>query len=98
MAFETFDRPIYVQRKYFIQEINGLDDVFDFLEEWPEDKRDLIYEVMVAACRKAAAGQLPAQAVAHNFERFLKKHGKLANLEDATSRLLKASDRNLSGI
>jgi len=40
MAFETFDRPIYAQRKHFIQEIAGLDDVFDFLDEWPQDSRD----------------------------------------------------------
>ncbi|WP_261322038.1 hypothetical protein [Rhizobium leguminosarum] len=30
MALDTFEHPIYAQRKYFVQEIAGLDDVFDF--------------------------------------------------------------------
>ena len=82
MAFETFNQPIYVQQKHFIQEITGLDDVFDFLDEWQEDRRDLVYEVMVDACRKAATGHLPPQAIADNFRRFLKRHGKLADVKD----------------
>lgn len=31
MAFKMFEQPIYVQRKHYIEEITGLDDVFDFL-------------------------------------------------------------------
>ena len=48
MAFEMFEQPIYVQRKHYIEEITGLD-------EWPQDRRDLVYEVMVGACRKAGS-------------------------------------------
>ncbi|WP_261332517.1 hypothetical protein [Rhizobium leguminosarum] len=39
---------------------NWLDDVFDFLDEWPQEKRDVTYEVMLDVCRKAANRQLPA--------------------------------------
>jgi circadian clock protein KaiC len=98
MAFETFDRPIYAQRKHFIQELTGLDDAFDFLDEWPRDKRDLVYNVIVSACRKAASGQLPAQAVAENFRRFLKRHGMLAEIKDVPPHLRQGNDRNASGI
>jgi circadian clock protein KaiC len=98
MAFETFEQPIYVQRKHFIQEITGLDDLFDFLDEWPQDGRDLVYEVMVDACRKAASGQLPVPAVADNFRRFLKRHGKLANVKDVPLHLRQPNEQNASGI
>ena len=98
MAFEMFEQPIYVQRKHYIEEITGLDDVFDFLDEWPQDRRDLVYEVMVDACRKAASGQLPAQAVADNFRRFLKRHGKLADVQDVPLHLRQANEQNASGM
>ncbi|AHF82897.1 hypothetical protein RLEG3_14195 [Rhizobium leguminosarum bv. trifolii WSM1689] len=98
MALDIFEHPIYAQRKYFVQEIAGLDDVFDFLDEWPQEKRDITYEVMLDACRKAANRQLPASVVAANFSRFLKKHGKLAEIEDVPTHLRRVSDRNVSGI
>jgi hypothetical protein len=66
MALGLFDRPIYAQRKYFIQEITGLDEVFDFLDEWPEEIRNVAYEVMVDACRKAANCALPVAVVHEN--------------------------------
>ncbi|MBY3088612.1 DUF982 domain-containing protein [Rhizobium laguerreae] len=97
MALHSFARPIYAQRKYFVQEIAGLDDVFDYLDEWPQEKRDITYEVMLDACRKAADRQLPASVVAANFSRFLKKHGKLADVEDVPLHLRRAGDRNVSG-
>lgn len=98
MAFETFHRPIYAQWKHFIQEIAGLDDVFDFLDEWPQDSRDIVYEVIVDACRKTASGQLPAQAFAENFRRFLRKHNMLVDVDDVPSHLRQAQDRNVSSV
>ena len=98
MAFEMFEQPIYVQRQHYIEEITGLDDVFDFLDEWPQDRRDLVYEVMVDACRKAANRQLPVQAVADNFRRFLKRHGKLADVKDVPLHLRQANEQNASGM
>nr|WP_244432316.1 hypothetical protein [Rhizobium leguminosarum] len=53
---------------------------------------------MLDACRKAASGQLPAQAVADNFRRFLKKRGILADIKDAPSHLRPARDRSFSGV
>ena len=98
MAFETFNQPIYVQQKHFIQEITGLDDVFDFLDEWQEDRRDLVYEIMVDAFRKAATGHLLAQAIADNFRRFLKRHGNLADVKDVPVHLRQANEQNASGM
>ena len=50
------------------------------------------------ACRKAASGQLPVQAVAENFRRFLKKHNMLADVEEVSSHLRQANDRTVSGV
>gem|GEM_PF-3931489 len=30
MLLAQFEKPVYAQRRYFVQEITGLDDVFDF--------------------------------------------------------------------
>jgi hypothetical protein len=56
MLLAQFDKPVYAQRRYFVQEITGLDDVFDFLDEWPREKRNLAYETLVRYCREAANG------------------------------------------
>ncbi|MGR9170617.1 MULTISPECIES: DUF982 domain-containing protein [Rhizobium] len=85
MASNLFDRPLFVKRKCFIQEIECLDDIFDFLEDWPEEKRDITCEAILEACRDAVAGRFPPDAVRDNFERFLKKNGMLAEIEDIRS-------------
>ncbi|SDK33037.1 circadian clock protein KaiC [Agrobacterium fabrum] len=96
MALELFDRPLYALRKYFVQEITGLDDVFDFLDEWPEEKRDLAYDVMMKACRMAANRELPVSVIAENFQRFLKRYGKLADVEHLPVHVRHEKDRNIS--
>jgi circadian clock protein KaiC len=98
MALDVFDHPLYAQRKYFVQEIAGLDDVFDFLDEWPEEKRNLAYETMVDVCRRAAKGEFSAEVVRENFRRFLKQQGQLASVGDAQPFLTRRSDRNLGGV
>jgi hypothetical protein len=77
----VFEKSLYAQRRYFVQEITGLDDVFGFLDEWPLEKRDLAYETLTRYCREAAGGRWPISAVRENFQRFLKRHGKLASVE-----------------
>jgi hypothetical protein len=78
MRANQFDRPVFMKRRFFIQEVGCLDDVFDVLEEWPEDERDVAHEAMMRACNRAAAGVFPISAIRDNFERFLKRQGKLA--------------------
>ncbi len=47
MALGSFNSPLFVQRKHFIQEIAGLDDAFDLLDEWPEDQRNMAFDAVV---------------------------------------------------
>ena len=93
-----FDKPIYAQRRYFVQEITGLDDVFDFLDEWPQEKRNLAYETLVRYCREAANGRWPINAVRENFRVFLKQNGKLAELEDVPAHLRRDGHAKLGGL
>ncbi len=96
MAGNLFDRPLFVKRKYFIQEIECLDDTFDFLEDWPEEKRDITYEAILGACRDAVVGRFPPDAVRDNFERFLKKNGMLAEIENIRTLLSAKKETTLS--
>lgn len=92
MAPSFFDRAAYVRGKNFVEEIACLEDVFDFLDEWPEERRDLAYHTLFGACRKAANGSFPLEAIRENFERFLKKTGLLVEIEKVPSFF--ALDRN----
>lgn len=98
MAYARFDRPVFLQRKHFIEEIAGLDDVFDILEEWPADQRGLQFEILEDACRRAVRGCFPVEAVRENFRRFLKKSGMLAEIEDVPDLGRVMNDRNIGGV
>lgn len=93
-----FDRPLFVKTRRFIQEIGCLDDIFDFLEEGPEDKRDLAHETMSKRCQDAAVGRLPLSALRDNFKRFLKKNGLLAEVEDVPFLAQRTTDRSIGGM
>ncbi|MDX3929454.1 MAG: DUF982 domain-containing protein [Shinella sp.] len=95
MTRDVFDRPLFGKKKHFIQEIGCLDDIFDFLEEWSEEKRGIAYETMLQACRDAAVGRFPLGAVRENFERFLKKNDMLVSIEEIPFLSQDANDRNI---
>ncbi|WP_320204010.1 DUF982 domain-containing protein [Agrobacterium rosae] len=97
MAFDKFDHPVYAQQKYFVQEICGIDDVFDYLDEWPEEKRNLTYETLVKFGREAACGRFPTSAIRENFRRFLKQNGNLAEIEDIPAFSRQDNDRFIGG-
>ncbi|OEC96192.1 DUF982 domain-containing protein [Rhizobium sp. YK2] len=98
MTSHVFDRPLFVRGKHFIQEICCLDDIVDFLEEWPEEKRDVAHVVMLRACRDAVVGQFPLSAVRKNFELFLKKNDMLASIEEFPFHQQSAGDRDIGGV
>jgi hypothetical protein len=82
MAINLFEHPLFVRRKHYIEEVAGLDDAFDLLESWPLDQRGLPHETLLRACHEAANGRFPLAAVRSNLERFLRKAGMLATIED----------------
>ena len=57
MSERTFDSPVFVRAaEGLIQEIACLDDAFDFLDEWPEHRRGVIYETARRACCRRTTG------------------------------------------
>ncbi|MCK8780868.1 DUF982 domain-containing protein [Rhizobium sp. NTR19] len=97
MALGTFDAPLFAKRTYFIQEISGLDDAFDLLDEWPADQRDLAFEAVVKSVREAACGSRPVAFAREDFKRFLKRNNMLANVEEIPVQLRNNRDRNIGG-
>ncbi|MDQ0562471.1 hypothetical protein QO004_004276 [Rhizobium mesoamericanum] len=97
MALDAFSAPLFAQRKYFIQEIGGLDDVFDYLDEWPTCARDDTYERIVNIAREAACKRCALSLLRKSFHHFLAHHGELVPCEDVPSYFRKRSDRNIGG-
>jgi hypothetical protein len=80
MSSTRFD-PILLHRQHFIDEVTCLDEIFDVLDGWPEDKRGLAYDTLLKASRDTANGRFPLSAARENFRRFLKMSGVLAMVE-----------------
>ncbi|AHG45313.1 hypothetical protein RLEG12_19695 [Rhizobium leguminosarum bv. trifolii CB782] len=94
MSETRFD-PVLLHRQHFIAEITCLDEIIDFLDEWPEDKRGLAYDTLLKACRDTASGRFPLSAARENFRRFLKMSGVLAKVEGAPKFEQLMGDRNI---
>jgi hypothetical protein len=95
MANTLFDRPLFLRKTRYVQELGSLEDVFDLLDEWPAEKRDSTYEVLAKACRMAAQGVFPMPAIRENVRRFLLKQGMLANIDEVPLLPKGTSDRSL---
>lgn len=94
MSETRFD-PVLLHRNHFIDEITSLDEIFDVLDEWPEEKRGLAYDTLLKACRNTASGQFPLSAARENFRRFLKMSDVLAKADSAPKFTRLMSDRNI---
>jgi hypothetical protein len=79
----VFSSPIFVRRAtVIVQEIAGLADAMEFLDEWPQDRRDLIHQTALRTCFDAHDGYKPIGAAHNAFLGFAKRAGIL---EDPTS-------------
>ena len=71
MSERTFDSPVFVRAaEGLIQEIACLEDAFDFLDEWPEHRRGVIYETAKRACHRAFDGFVPLKVARDAFAGF----------------------------
>ncbi|MBW6425149.1 DUF982 domain-containing protein [Rhizobium sp. XQZ8] len=95
MANTLFDKPLFVRRPRYIQELCSLEDVCDLLDEWPDEKRDTTYEVLAKASRMAAQGIFPLPAFRENVRRFLIRQGALANIDEVPLFAKRMTDRNI---
>lgn len=95
MANTQLGAPLFLKKSHYIQELACLEDVFDFLDNWPEDERDTTYEVLVKACHMAEQGIFPLPAIRENLRRFLLKRHLLANIEEVPIVAERSTDRNI---
>lgn len=73
MNDRMFDSPVFVKsRNSLIQEIACLENALEFLYEWPESKRGIIYETALRACRRAFDSGYPLSAAREAFCGFAK--------------------------
>lgn len=98
MASDRFDRSIYFQGNPFIEEITGLDDIFGFLNSWPEERRGFAYEVLLKACRDASCKQMPLSAVREIARRFVDAAGILVEVDDMPTFEFPSDDTNVTGL
>ncbi|MGX5844873.1 DUF982 domain-containing protein [Mesorhizobium sp. ArgA1] len=76
MNAETFSSSIFVKRAtYMVQEIADLKDAIEFLEQWPEDRRDPIHETALRACYEAHVRRKPVSAARNAFLGFSQRAG-----------------------
>lgn len=84
MSDRFFDSPIFVRDgKNLVQEIAGLQDAIDFLREWPDGERDVIYEIAWKTCCDAHNGFKPIFIARNAIEGFAKKRNILEKPEVA---------------
>ncbi|MBQ0710397.1 MULTISPECIES: DUF982 domain-containing protein [unclassified Ochrobactrum] len=84
MSDRLFDSPVFVKDgPYLIQEIAGIEDAIDFLNEWPEHDRDVIYEMTWKVCCDAQNGLKPLYVARHAIAGFARKRNILEQPETA---------------
>ncbi len=97
MNDRMFDSPVFVQNgSGLLQEIAGIDDALEFLYEWPKDRRGVIYDTALRACRRAFDGGYPLSAARQAFCGFAKS---ARIYEDVATALpwMTSGNRNRSG-
>ncbi|MBX3582893.1 MAG: DUF982 domain-containing protein [Rhizobiaceae bacterium] len=73
MSERTFEKPIFVKAEEgLIEEIATLDDALDFLDEWPKNRRGVVYETARRACCRAFDRDYPLSAAREAFRGFAK--------------------------
>ena len=71
MNDRTFDRPVLVKNgQFLIEEIGCLADAFEFLGEWPKNRRGPIYDTAFRACQRANDGHIPLSVARDAFAGF----------------------------
>lgn len=80
MSDRLFDSPVFVRDgSYLIREIAGVGDAIDFLDEWPETDRDLIFETAWKACCDVHDGIKPTSVAQSAIRGFAKNGASLSS-------------------
>ncbi|TIO33662.1 DUF982 domain-containing protein [Mesorhizobium sp.] len=85
MNDRTFDRPVFVKKGggVMVGEIGCLADAFEFLQEWPKDRRGPIFNAAFRACQRAYDGQVPISVARDAFAGFARSAKILEDISAA---------------
>ncbi|RWO97281.1 MAG: DUF982 domain-containing protein [Mesorhizobium sp.] len=84
MNDRTFDRPVFVKKGAFmVEEIGCLADAFEFLEEWPKNRRGPIFDTAFRACQRAYDSQVAISVAREAFAGFARSAKILADVSAA---------------
>ena len=68
MSDTYFDSPVYVKDGgRLVRQIQSVADALDFLDEWPVDRRGMMFEVAEEALHSAHDGRFPITAARNAF-------------------------------
>jgi hypothetical protein len=68
MNDKAFGSPVFVKdSNTIVQEIAGLADALDYLDEWPANRRGTIYDTARRACVRAHDGLVPVSVAREAF-------------------------------
>ncbi len=82
MAMRTFDSPVYVRAGIsIVEEIGSLEDALEFLYDWPEERRGVIYSTALRACHSVFERNYPLNAAREAFAGFAKSAGILEKVD-----------------
>jgi hypothetical protein len=95
MKDRLFVQPVFVKvNAYISREIASLMDALDYLEEWPEERRDLMHETVVQAGYDVFEGRKPLETFEKAFAKFARKRGVAQNPKIILPRLVAAGSRS----
>ena len=84
MSDRLFDNPVYVKNGgLIVQQIQGVADALDFLEEWPVDRRGMMFEMTQGALYDAHDGRFPIAAARNAFASWARSAGVLEDVSVA---------------
>ena len=76
MNEKLFDSPVYVKDgNLVVRQIQSIEDAVDFLEQWPQDKRGMVFEMTQQALYSACGSRLPLAAARNAFAGWAESGG-----------------------
>jgi hypothetical protein len=95
MKDRLFVQPVFVKvNTYMSREIASLMDAIDYLEDWPEERRDLMYETVVQAGYDVFEDRKPLETFEKAFAKFARKKGVAQDPKIILPRLVAAGSRS----
>lgn len=84
MTDMLLDSPVYVKDwRFVVQQIQGVADALDFLDEWPADRHGMMFEFAQEALHSAYDGRLPITAARNTFSSWARSAGVLEDVAAA---------------